>query len=189
MDFTSTSLRYSANYDWTSNSTAALNPTSSPELYYGNRIQNSNSIQFNGNANFVNFYNQVPFLRKANQGARPTPQSRRRGAPPKRAAPGKEGKGKDGEEEEKEKKDSRVNELTKEAKELQDENVGLSTEVEEKQAPLEEELNKVHDKRQAIVQYQAQFRQQMSQVVKDSKFYEENENCPTCSQDISNKLR
>ena len=90
---------------------------------------------------------------------------------------------------EKEKKDSRVNELTKEAKELQDENVGLSTEVEEKQAPLEEELNKVHDKRQAIVQYQAQFRQQMSQVVKDSKFYEENENCPTCSQDISDELR
>ena len=108
MDFTSTSLRYTANYDWTSNSTAALNPTSSPELYYGNRIQNSNSIQFNGNANFVNFYNQVPFLRKANQGARPTPQSRRRGAPPKRAAPGKEGKGKDGEEEEKEKKDSKI---------------------------------------------------------------------------------
>ena len=90
---------------------------------------------------------------------------------------------------EKEKKDSRVNELTKEAKELQDENIGLSTEVEEKQAPLEEELNKVHDKRQAIVQYQAQFRQQMSQVVKDSKFYEENENCPTCSQDISDELR
>ena len=90
---------------------------------------------------------------------------------------------------EKEKKDSRVNELTKEAKELQDENIGLSAEVEERQAPLEEELNKVHDKRQAIVQYQAQFRQQMSQVVKDSKFYEENENCPTCSQDISDELR
>ena len=28
MDFTSTSLRYTANYDWTSNSTAALNPDS-----------------------------------------------------------------------------------------------------------------------------------------------------------------
>jgi DNA repair exonuclease SbcCD ATPase subunit len=29
----------------------------------------------------------------------------------------------------------------------------------------------------------------MSQVVKDSKFYEDNETCPTCSQDISNELR
>ncbi|NDH91242.1 MAG: cell surface protein SprA, partial [Flavobacteriia bacterium] len=103
MDFTSTSLRYSANYDWTTNSTSALNPQSNPDIYFGNRAQNSNSIQFNGNANFVNFYNQVPFLRKANQGARPTPQARRRGAPPKRgAAKGKE------EEKEEEKKDPKV---------------------------------------------------------------------------------
>ena len=61
--------------------------------------------------------------------------------------------------------------------------------VEEKQKPLEKELNEFHDKRQVIVQYQAQFRQQMSQVVKDSKFYEDNETCPTCSQDISDEVR
>jgi DNA repair exonuclease SbcCD ATPase subunit len=90
---------------------------------------------------------------------------------------------------EKEKKDSRIKELNAEIKDLQDENAIASQEVEEKQKPLEEELNKVHDKRQSIVQYQAQFRQQMSQVVKDSKFYEDNETCPTCSQDISNELR
>ena len=29
----------------------------------------------------------------------------------------------------------------------------------------------------------------MSQVVKDSKFYEDNETCPTCSQDISDEVR
>ena len=90
---------------------------------------------------------------------------------------------------EKEKKDIRIKELNTEVKDLQNENTNLSQEVEEKQKPLEKELNKVHDKRQSIVQYQAQFRQQMSQVVKDSKFYEDNETCPTCSQDISNELR
>jgi len=90
---------------------------------------------------------------------------------------------------EKEKKDSRIKELNIEVKDLQDENALLSQEVEDRQKPLEEELNKVHDKRQSIVQYQGQFRQQMSQVVKDSKFYEDNETCPTCSQDISNELR
>ena len=90
---------------------------------------------------------------------------------------------------EKEKKDSRIKELNVEVKDLQDENIALSQEVEDRQKPLEEELNKVHDKRQSIVQYQGQFRQQMSQVVKDSKFYEDNETCPTCSQDISNELR
>lgn len=90
---------------------------------------------------------------------------------------------------EKEKKDSRIKELNVEVKYLQDENTTLSQEVEDRQKPLEEELNKVHDKRQSIVQYQGQFRQQMSQVVKDSKFYEDNETCPTCSQDISSELR
>ena len=103
MDFTSSSLRYTANYDWTTNSTSALNPQSNPDIYYGNRAQNSNSIQFNGNANFVNFYNQVPFLRKANQGTRPTPQARRRGAPPKRGA----SKGKE-EDKKEEKKDPKI---------------------------------------------------------------------------------
>ena len=90
---------------------------------------------------------------------------------------------------EKEKKDSRIKELNVEVKDLQDENTALSQEVEDRQKPLEEELNKIHDKRQSVVQYQGQFRQQMSQVVKDSKFYEDNETCPTCSQDISNELR
>ena len=90
---------------------------------------------------------------------------------------------------EKTKKDSRIKELNVEAKDLQDENTALSQEVEERQQPLEKELNEVHDRRQAIVQYQGRFRQQMSQVVKDSKFYEDNETCPTCSQDISNELR
>ena len=90
---------------------------------------------------------------------------------------------------EKEKKDSRIKELNVEVKDLQDENTALSQEVEDRQKPLEEELNKIHDKRQSVVQYQGQFRLQMSQVVKDSKFYEDNETCPTCSQDISNELR
>ena len=90
---------------------------------------------------------------------------------------------------EKEKKDSRIKELNTEAEGLQNENTTLSQEVEEKQKPLEKELNEFHDKRQVIVQYQAQFRQQMSQVVKDSKFYEDNETCPTCSQDISDEVR
>jgi hypothetical protein len=102
MDFTSTSLRYSANYDWTTNSTAALNPKKNPDIYFGSQAQNSNSIQFNGNANFVNFYNQVPFLRKANQGVKPKPQVRRR-------TPEKEKKGGDeSEEAQKEEKDPKI---------------------------------------------------------------------------------
>ena len=107
MNFTSTSLRYSANYDWRTNSLTALNPKANPDIYYGSTAQNSNSVQFNGNANFVNFYNQVPFLRTANQGGKSKPQSRR-GAPTKRGTPpkrGEEAQAEDGAKDGKKKKD------------------------------------------------------------------------------------
>ena len=89
----------------------------------------------------------------------------------------------------KEQKDVQVNKLRKDLASLSKENAEISSEVEDKQKPLEKELNKLHDRKQVFVQYNAQFRQQMSQVVKESKFYEENENCPTCSQEITESVR
>jgi len=89
----------------------------------------------------------------------------------------------------KEQKDVQVNKLRKDLASLSKENAEISSEVENKQKPLEKELNKLHDRKQVFVQYNAQFRQQMSQVVKESKFYEENENCPTCSQEITESVR
>ena len=89
----------------------------------------------------------------------------------------------------KEQKDVQVNKLRKDLASLSKENAEISAEVEDKQKPLEKELNKLHDRKQVFVQYNAQFRQQMSQVVKESKFYEENENCPTCSQEITESVR
>lgn len=74
-------------------------------------------------------------------------------------------------------------------KTLQSENNDLSTKVEADQGQAEQDLNKYSDKKQSLLQYQAQFKQQMGQVVKDAKFYEGNEICPTCSQDISQELR
>ncbi len=89
----------------------------------------------------------------------------------------------------KEQKDVQVNKLRKNLASLSKENAEISAEVEDKQKPLEKELNKLHDRKQVFVQYNAQFRQQMAQVVKESKFYEENENCPTCSQEITESVR
>ena len=89
----------------------------------------------------------------------------------------------------KEQKDVQVNKIRKNLASLSKENAEISSEVEDKQKPLEKELNKLHDRKQVFVQYNAQFRQQMSQVVKESKFYEENENCPTCSQEITESVR
>jgi len=89
----------------------------------------------------------------------------------------------------KEQKDVQVDKLRKDLASLSKENAEISAEVEDKQKPLEKELNALHDRKQVFVQYNAQFRQQMSQVVKESKFYEENENCPTCSQEITESVR
>lgn len=72
---------------------------------------------------------------------------------------------------------------------LQHENGNLSEDIEELSIGLEEGLKKSHNKKQALLQYKAEFNQKISTLVKDSKFYEENDTCPSCSQDISGDLR
>jgi DNA repair exonuclease SbcCD ATPase subunit len=72
---------------------------------------------------------------------------------------------------------------------LQSTNSALSEEIDGVQEELQNELNTLHDKRQSLLQYSAQFKQQMAAVVKDAKFYEEHENCPTCDQGIDPEVR
>mgnify|MGYP001344047170 FL=1 len=50
-------------------------------------------------------------------------------------------------------------------------------------------LKELHDKKQSLSQYKFRFEQQIGDVVKDAKFYEENSECPTCSQEINDDLR
>ncbi|MAU36420.1 MAG: cell surface protein SprA [Flavobacteriales bacterium] len=59
INFTSLNIRYTANYDWT----ASLPAIS----YLGNTIQNSKSIQYNGQINLTTLYNKVPYFKKINQ--------------------------------------------------------------------------------------------------------------------------
>ena len=73
--------------------------------------------------------------------------------------------------------------------ELQNINTSLSADVESVQPTIEEEIRKLNDKKQTLLQYSAQFKQQMATVVKDAKFYEDNIECPTCSQDIDEDFR
>ncbi len=52
--------RYGSTYNYTSSSLSLQ--------YLGNTIANSQSLQLNGNVNFVNLYNKVPYFKKVNQG-------------------------------------------------------------------------------------------------------------------------
>ena len=72
---------------------------------------------------------------------------------------------------------------------LQQENATTSDEIEKISEGLEEGLKKNNDKKQTLLHYGAEFNQKIKQLVKDSKFYEENDTCPTCSQDINADLR
>lgn len=72
---------------------------------------------------------------------------------------------------------------------LQLENVNASEEIEKLSDGLEEGLKKNNDKKQSLLHYGAEFNQKIKTLVRDSKFYEENDTCPTCSQDINEDLR
>lgn len=86
-------------------------------------------------------------------------------------------------------KKSKIATNQREIEDLQEQNEGLTNEIGGRQGEIENELNKLHDRKQSLLQYSAQFRQQMATVAKDAKFYEDNTECPTCSQSIGEELR
>ena len=72
--------------------------------------------------------------------------------------------------------------------ELQSFNNTMSDEIETLSNGLEESLKICHDKRQNLLHYKSEFTQKIRLLVKDSKLYEEHDNCPTCSQSIPEEL-
>ena len=72
---------------------------------------------------------------------------------------------------------------------LQTRNSALSDDVAQKNDGLDEKISELSSKREKVLEYKAQFQQQVTSVVKEAKFYEENTTCPTCTQDIHSELR
>ena len=58
LDWINANAKYKANYNWTAAPRAAK--------YLGNTIENSNTIQINGNLNMTSLYNKVGYLKKLN---------------------------------------------------------------------------------------------------------------------------
>ena len=88
-----------------------------------------------------------------------------------------------------EEKETEISNTEETISNLQYENSVASEEIERLSDGLEESLKTNHDKKQTLLHYNAEFNQKIKQLVKDSKFYEENVTCPTCSQDINADLR
>ncbi len=88
-----------------------------------------------------------------------------------------------------ESKELEIKEVNDDIQSLQTSNATFSDEIEKSSIGLQENLKKNHNKKQALLQYKAEFNQKISTLVKETKFYEENDTCPTCSQDIDSDLR
>lgn len=86
-------------------------------------------------------------------------------------------------------KEDDIKDIQKEISELNDANTLLSKSVNELLPAVTAELNAVRENKQKLEQYNAQFNSQVKAVVKEAKFFDENETCPTCEQDIAEELR
>jgi DNA repair exonuclease SbcCD ATPase subunit len=82
-----------------------------------------------------------------------------------------------------------VSEYTSEIGVLQTRNTTLSEDIAQKNDGLDERIAELSSRREKVLEYKAQFQQQVTSVVKEAKFYEENTTCPTCTQDIHSELR
>lgn len=85
-------------------------------------------------------------------------------------------------------KTKKIETLNNEINELQQANIEATERIEAHDW-IKDKLSKAHDKKQALLQYSAQFKQQVNTVVKEARFYDENDSCPTCSQDIDPILK
>lgn len=72
---------------------------------------------------------------------------------------------------------------------LNEKNERLLKDITDKEEPLRKDIEAYEKKCRKMDQYAAQFNQQMREVVKQAKFFEENQTCPTCSQDIDSDTR
>ena len=78
----------------------------------------------------------------------------------------------------------RIKSLQEDIRILNQKNEELTNEITEKAPSVNEGTTKVSSDITAIEKYMAQFKTQQKEIVKQAKFFEENDTCPTCEQDI-----
>jgi len=86
-------------------------------------------------------------------------------------------------------KQDQIVSLQVEIQELQGGNTNFTNLVTTNNVGLEDKISKVNSRRNAMLKFGAQFNQRIGQVVKNAKFYNDNHNCPTCTQVISDAIR
>lgn len=86
-------------------------------------------------------------------------------------------------------KEGQIRDLHKQIEELQEKNNELVVKVNAWRPQVEKELKSNHDTKQVLLQDHGQLTSEIKTVVKHAQFYEQNCQCPTCLQDISDNLK
>jgi len=93
LSWVTSNASYTGNYTWNAAPLELQDDgVSYEQARFGNSIQNSQNWQLNGNANFTQLYNKVPFLKKINRSRRRSSSARKAEAKKKLAKGGKEAK-------------------------------------------------------------------------------------------------
>ena len=84
----------------------------------------------------------------------------------------------------KKKKLENIKRIEDEIQELLSENITLLDSITKDEPGTQEASKKLNDKKQGLMQHKYRFEQRYQSLEKDSKFYEDNDTCPTCTQDL-----
>jgi len=80
-------------------------------------------------------------------------------------------------------------ELEEEQTRLTNENSELGTFIESNTQKVSETLAKLNSKQSSLKEHEHELKSEIKKLVKETKFFEDNTTCPTCSQDIGSELR
>ena len=93
------------------------------------------------------------------------------------------------EDEQQSKKQEKIAELEAKVNKLIQENEKLSAEYAAFYAGLQTEWNEASEKKQKLLTWQGQIKNNIATVVKEARFYEDNSECPTCAQPIADDFK
>jgi len=82
-----------------------------------------------------------------------------------------------------------ITELEEEQTKLTAENTELGSFIESNTTKVSETLAKLNSKQSTLKEHEHELKSEIKKLVKETKFFEENSTCPTCSQDIRDELR
>ena len=85
--------------------------------------------------------------------------------------------------------ETEIVEFEEERTRLTNENSELGTFIESNTQKVSEALSKLNSKQSSLKEHEHELKSEIKKLVKETKFFEGNSTCPTCSQDIGDELR